>query len=251
MKALLFGMVLTFAILTIKASAGGLSFSTSINYDDAHPSNMVAVVIGYQNMVKHKTGVTVPVFSLEDGSGNGQERGVLFFVLAPTNYAGCIFYADCNKDNFSDAQTVPSEECFPRDELHSFRLSVFPIDRMLQSRCLIVPQGHLSTGHFIRHRYLSSEQEATDYLKELKTRFVSLESERRLCKEVTAEEEKNLMAQGIHWYKNDNSDATRKYREHIGRAKRLAHRIRETGTAIEDAEVQLAHLRKRSDDGKQ
>ena len=245
MKALLFCMVLTLAILTVLAQADSLSFSSAINYDDAHPSNIVAVVIGYQNMVKHKTGVTVPEFSLENGSGNGQERGVLFFVLAPTNYAVYVFYADCNKDNMSDTQTAPSEEVFPKDELHSFRLSDVPIQRLLDSHCCIDPHTQLSTGRLGRQRYLSSEQEATNYLVQLETQLVSLKEERRLCKEIAAEEEKHFIAQGIHWYKNDNSETTRKYREYTGKAGRLSLRISEKRVAIKDAEEQLTHLRKR------
>lgn len=243
MKSSPFLVTLILAVhTTLKAEE--LSFSSVINYDDAHPSNIVAVVIGYQNMVKHKTGITIPVFSLEDGSGNGQERGVLFFVLAPTNYAGYIFYADCNKDSLSDAQTVPSEEVFPKDELHSFRLSDFPIEWMLKSHCYIDPRNQLSTGRLVRQRYLSSEQEATNYLVQLKAQLVSQKEERRLCKEIAAEEEKRLIAQGVHWYKNDNSETTRKYREYTGKAGRLGLRISEQNVAIKDAEEQLARLNK-------
>lgn len=242
MKAICHCMALTLVILKVSARADGLSFSSTINYDDANPSNIVAVVIGYQNMVKHKTGITIPVFSLEDGSGNGQERGVLFFVLAPTNYAGHTFYADCNKDSLSDSQTVPSEEVFPKDELHSFRLSDFPIEWMLKSHGYIGSHNQLSTGRLVRQRYLSSEQEATNYLVQLKTQLVSQKEERRLCKELAAEEEKHFIAQGIHWYKNDNSETTRKYREYTGKAKRLSLRISEQNVAIKDAEEQLARL---------
>jgi len=238
-------MALTLVILTVSARADGLSFSSTINYDDAYPSNLVAVVIGYQNMVKHKTGVTIPAFSLEKGSGNGQERGVLFFVLAPTNYAGYIFYADCNKDSMSDAQTAPSEEVFPKDELHSFRLSDVPIQWLLDSHCCIDPHIQLSTGRLGRQRYLSTEQEATNYLVQLKAQLGSQKEERRLCKELAAEEEKHFIAQGVHWYKNDNSETTRKYREYTGKAGRLSLRICEISVAIKDAEEQLTRLRTR------
>lgn len=241
MKSSPFLVTLILAVLTT-LKAEELSFSSVINYDDAHPSNIVAVVIGYQNTVRHISGVTIPVFSREDGSGNGKEGGVLFFILAPTNYAGYVFFADCLKDSFSDAQTVPSEKSFPKDELHSFRISGFPIQSLMQSHCYIGPNAQLATGHLVRQRYLSSEQEAMTFLVQLKKQRVVMENERKTCEEIAAEEEKRFIAQGILWYKNDNSETTRKYRENNGRKRALTLRIRETDVAIKDAETQLRRL---------
>ncbi|MFA6776666.1 MAG: hypothetical protein WCR76_10420 [Sphaerochaetaceae bacterium] len=237
-----FLVALILVVLTTLVKSEELSFSSIINYDDAQPSNIVAVVIGYQNTVRHKSGVTIPVFSREDGSGDGKERGVLFFILAPTNFAGYVFFADCLKDSFSDAQTVPSEKSFPKDELHSFRISDFPIQSLLQAHCYIGPNAQLATGHLARQRYLSSEQEAMTYLAQLRNQRVVMENERKLCEGIAAEEEKRFIAQGIHWYKNDNSETTLKYRENNGRKRTLTLRIRETDVAIEDAEKQVNRL---------
>lgn len=78
MKSSPFLVTLILAVLTT-LKAEELSFSSVINYDDAHPSNIVAVVIGYQNTVRHISGVTIPVFSREDGSGDGKEGGGAIF----------------------------------------------------------------------------------------------------------------------------------------------------------------------------
>jgi hypothetical protein len=245
MKAFCLCIALALFFLTALVRADGLSFSSVINYDDAHPSNIVAVVIGYQNMVKHKTGVTVPVFSLEDGSGDGKERGVLFFVLAPTNYAGYIFLADCLKDSFSDAQTVPSEKLYPKDVLLSFRLSDFPIRWMLKSHCYIDPHDQLATGHLASQRYLSSEQEATIYLTQLKNQLDALEAEHEIYKKKTDEEEQALITKGILWYKNDNREETKAYRECNTQRRAIGYQIGLVRTSFKDAESQLVQLQKR------
>lgn len=228
------------------ANAGSLSFSSSINYDDEHPSNIVAVVIGYQNFVKHKSGVTIPTFSIDDGAGDGKERGVLFYILAPTNYAGYVFFADCLKDSFSDAQTTPSEEYFPKNELLSFRLSDFPIHDLLRLHCYIGPNPPLSTGNFVKQRYLASEQEAEIYLTQMKTQVATLENEHKRCGKILEEEEKSFIKRSIYGYKNDNSETTRKYRETTIRKRKLTRKIREIELAIKDAEEQLGQLKARS-----
>ena len=219
-----------------------LSFSSIINYDDAHPSNIVAVVIGYQNTVRHISGVSIPVFSLEDGAGDGREEGVLFFVLAPTNYAGYVFFADCLKDSFSDGQTVPSEELFPKDELHAFRVFDFPTQILTRAHCYIGPDALLATARLVRQKYLSSEQEATAFLAQLRKQRAAMENEHNVCEKIVAEEKKKFIAQGIHWYKNDNHEITRKYRENNRRKRALALKINETDLAIRDAETQLRRL---------
>jgi hypothetical protein len=231
--------------LAIPAKANELPSVANINYDDAHPSNLVAVVIGYQNWVKHKSGVTIPVFSLEDGAGDGRETGVLFYVVAPTNYAGYIFFADCLKDGGSDAQTVPSETCFPKNVLLSFRLDSFPIKRILDSRCCLAPYDQLPTLRLAGQRYLSSEQEATIYLTQLKNQLDALEAEYGIYKKKTDEEEQALIAKGILWYKNDSREETKAYRECNTQRRAIGYRIGLVRTSIKDAESQWVQLQKR------
>ena len=71
------------------------SDSQIIGYDDSCPSNLVAVVAGYQNTRRHESGVDIPVFSVDKGAGAGQETGILFYVVAPTNHAGHFFFVEC------------------------------------------------------------------------------------------------------------------------------------------------------------
>lgn len=54
-------------------------------------TNIVATVAGYQTMRTLANGIDVPMFTV-DGEKNGDEKGVLFYVVAPTNYAGLYFW---------------------------------------------------------------------------------------------------------------------------------------------------------------
>ena len=64
-------------------SAMSDSFSEALRYDDSAPSNLVAVVAGYQSTRKHESGVEMSWFSLDPGAGDGKETGILFYILAP------------------------------------------------------------------------------------------------------------------------------------------------------------------------
>ena len=59
------------------------------NYFD---TNILAVAVGYQTQRTLPSGVTVPAFSLAEEAGNGNEKGVLFAVVAPTNLLGKFFW---------------------------------------------------------------------------------------------------------------------------------------------------------------
>ena len=54
-------------------------------------TNIVATVVGYQTKRTIGPWIEIPVMSSE-GTKNGEETGVLFYVVAPTNYAGNFFW---------------------------------------------------------------------------------------------------------------------------------------------------------------
>jgi len=54
-------------------------------------TNLVATVAGYQVMREIANGVEIPVFTV-NGEKSGDETGVLFYVVAPTNYVGLYFW---------------------------------------------------------------------------------------------------------------------------------------------------------------
>lgn len=61
-------------------------------YAEFLDTNLLAVAVGYQTERTLPCGVNVPQFSLDAESGNGNERGVLFAVIAPTNLCGKFFW---------------------------------------------------------------------------------------------------------------------------------------------------------------
>ncbi|MBP5320048.1 MAG: hypothetical protein J6334_03595 [Kiritimatiellae bacterium] len=77
---------LTCALIGILA---GCQISACAGYLD---TNLLAVAVGYQTERILPCGVKVPYFSLDAEAGNGNERGVLFAVIAPTNLCGKFFW---------------------------------------------------------------------------------------------------------------------------------------------------------------
>jgi len=55
-------------------------------------SNVLAVVTGYQTERTLPSGISVPLFSVNPEAGNGTERGILFYVIAPSSMAGFFFW---------------------------------------------------------------------------------------------------------------------------------------------------------------
>lgn len=137
------------------------SFSGLLHYDDSTPSNLVAVVAGYQNTRKHESGVEMSWFSLDPGSGAGKETGILFYILAPTNYAGHFFWVECPRGYgpFEDQRT-PSEDLFRKDQLYSFSLANNNIVGMLASQSHLNPDDRLTTWHLGGFPYFWRYQDA-------------------------------------------------------------------------------------------
>lgn len=145
----------------------GETDSQIIGYDDSHPSNLVAVVVGYQNIRRHESGIDIPVFSVEEGAGAGRETGILFYIVAPTNHAGHFFFVECPRgySRFED-QPTPSEILFPKDQLFSFRLSDAITRGILESKDRTTTRGGFTTWHLTATQYHWSTKECESYLAE-------------------------------------------------------------------------------------
>lgn len=98
-------------------------WSGILMYDNASPSNIVAAVVGYKETRRHPSGIDIPYFSVAGDAGKGKETGILFCIVAPTNYAGMLFHLTCPRtgDIWND-QPVPASFEYPTDELFQFKI---------------------------------------------------------------------------------------------------------------------------------
>ena len=154
------------------------NFSKVLRYDDSALSNLVAVVAGYQSTRKHESGVEMSWFSLDPGAGSGKETGILFYILAPTNYAGHFFWVECPKGygHFEDQRT-PSEELFQKDRLYSFSLVNNNIAGMLASQSHLNPNDRLTTWHLGGFPYFWRNQDAFTFCETNKIKLARCKDE--------------------------------------------------------------------------
>jgi len=94
------------------------SADDAVRLDMLGPSNIVAAVVGYQTTRKLECGVEVPLFSTDKEAGNGDEKGVLFYVVAPTNLTGKFFWMDFH----STFEMAPSAIRYNKDKLYYFAI---------------------------------------------------------------------------------------------------------------------------------
>ena len=159
--------------------------SQLIGYDDSSPSNLVVAVAGYQTVRRHESGIDVPVFSIDEGAGAGEETGILFYIVAPTNYAGRFFFVTCPRGlgPFEDQQ-APSEKMFPKNKLFYFRLDDGKIQEMLESKYCMDTRDSFSTWHMPGTQYYWAVEDCEAYLTK------SREMEERYKRELPALKEK-------------------------------------------------------------
>ncbi len=94
------------------------SADDKVHLDMLGPSNVIAAVVGYQTTRKLECGVEVPLFSTDREAGNGTEKGVLFYVIAPTNLTGKFFWMDFH----STFEMDPSAVRYNKDKLYYFAI---------------------------------------------------------------------------------------------------------------------------------
>lgn len=223
---------LLFLLLITKLYAVDVeSYSTLLNYDKAQ-SNILAIVVGYQNWVVHNSGITIPKFSANDDAGKGEEHGVLFFIVAPTNYAGRLFFASCDKHSFSDAQITPSEKMFPKDVVLKFKLDDFPISLLEKSDCLEIINSPISTGHLAVQRYLPTTKEAVIYLEFLNRKIKNIKKE-------ILELDNTMLKERYDVNSNVYNKAKAKKRT-------LVLQLQEKIVSLKDAEQQLQQLKSKA-----
>gem|GEM_PF-3318213 len=94
------------------------SADDKVRLDMLGPSNIIAAVVGYQTTRKLECGIEVPLFSTDKEAGNGSEKGVLFYIVAPTNLMGKFFWMDFH----STWEMSPSAIRYNKDKLYYFAI---------------------------------------------------------------------------------------------------------------------------------
>lgn len=150
--------------------------SEALLYDDSNPSNLVVVVAGYQVSGKHPSGVEMSWFSLNPDAGAGDETGILFYILAPTNYAGRFFWVEVPRGygSFEDQQ-MPSQKAYPKGQLFSFKFENDNIRHMLDTQSCLVPNERLTTWHLGTSPYFTRLGDAVAFVESNKTKLIQCE----------------------------------------------------------------------------
>ncbi len=146
--------------------AGNCLISAEVpRLDLAGPSNLVMGVVGYKTVRTLASGVEIPVFSPTLEAGNGQENGILFCVVSPTNFSGRYFYL--GRDKGCDM----SSKLYKPNEFYAFEFSEDGIFGIGTNELFNIPpifqNGHRVIGHIGSFRYLTTPNEAKLYISEL------------------------------------------------------------------------------------
>jgi hypothetical protein len=219
------------------------NFSKVLRYDDSAPSNLVAVVAGYQSTRKHESGVEMSWFSLDPGAGSGKETGILFYILAPTNYAGHFFWVERPQGYgpFED-QRMPSGELFRKDRLYSFSLANNNIVGMLASQSHLNPDDRLTTWHLGSSPYFWRRQDAFAFCETNKIKLAR-------CKDVLSELKRKLSEA-----KRREQSTGKKSAEQRALAKAVGDMISEIANLernVQEAERQITRLSTMANDESQ
>jgi hypothetical protein len=133
--------------------------------DLAGPSNLVMGVVGYKTVRILGPGIEIPLFSPTLEAGNGQESGILFCVVSPTNFAGRFFFL--GRDKGCDM----SSKLYKPNELYTFEFSEDGVCGISTNELFDIPpisqNGHRLIGHIGMFRYLTTPNEARLYICEL------------------------------------------------------------------------------------
>lgn len=214
----------------------------SLKYDDSEPSNLVVTVVGYQQVRRHASGIEIPVFSLDDNAGKGDETGILFYILAPTNYAGHFFWVECPRGYgpFEDQRT-PSQDLFRKDQLYSFSLANNNIVGMLASQSRLNPDDRLTTWHLGGFPYFWRYQDAFAFGETNKIKLAQCKAALPELKRKLLEEKQRELLTGV---KSD---------ERYTLAKAVGDMISEIASCernVQEAERQIKRLRTVAEDDK-
>ncbi|MDD2230781.1 MAG: hypothetical protein PHY48_15450 [Candidatus Cloacimonetes bacterium] len=219
-----------------------ISFSETsplLKYDDEDPTDLVASVAGYQQMQKHASGINVPVFSLEVDAKIGDVIGILFSIVAPTNYIGHIFWVECpTKYGCFENQSYPSDKLFPTNQLYSFSLSDSNILSMLESTSRMAPEDRMTTWHLPTHLYFYKLKDAIEYLENKKKKLEHDKSDLPDLKKKLAEERKKHLSGGRR---------SSRYKILAGKVGNTLHEITQIESDIRDVERRILRLRKFDD----
>lgn len=135
--------------LTAKAASESVCAGQDIP-NDFLKTNVIAAVVGYETERTVGTNLHVSMFAVTPESGNGEEKGVLFQVVAPSNHAKKFFWM--HHDGL--LSSGKSFELYPPNLLYSFRFNtdtndigsiteanLFKISVKGKSLCTLRPPG--------------------------------------------------------------------------------------------------------------
>lgn len=217
------------------------SVSQPIGYNDSNPSNLVVAVAGYQTVRRHESGIEIPVFSIDEGAGAGEETGILFYVVAPTNYAGRFFFVTCPRGlgPFENQQT-PSEMMFPKNKLFYFRLDDGKTQKMLESKYCMDTRDSFSTWHMPGTQYYWAAEDCEAYLTKVREKEERYKRELPALKEKFKKERQVAAIEDGGWH-HPLPDAARDLLDAISLRN---HALVALPRQIKEAEEQLERLKK-------
>lgn len=142
---------------------------TNLIYEWVGETNLVVSVAGYKTTCKLANGMDIPVFSVSN-ENKDHEQGVLFYVIAPTNYAGHFFWM--HHDGLAASGRLTA--LYNTNTLYyfSFQKSGGTRDDLtLEDLNDLFKYGkgvsHCSVGGVIGWQYFTSRDEAENYLRGL------------------------------------------------------------------------------------
>lgn len=205
-------------------------------FDLAGPSNLVMGVVGYKTIRTLVSGVDIPLFSPTFEAGSGQENGILFCVVSPTNYAGKYFLL--GRDKSCDM----SSSLYKPNVLYVFEFSEDGMCGIGTNELFAIPpisqNGHRMIGHIGAFRYLATQDEALLYIRELENLLRDTEKAIKDAKEKVEEERQRL---GL---KSNEFVNTFKNIEYLKAVTRLNTLRQNVETTIRDKAQALTQLEK-------
>lgn len=162
-------------------------------------SNLVAAVVGYQTTREVSDDIRIPLFTPAVEASKTNAYGVLFYVIAPTNYANYYFYLD-GEDRFNASETV---NYYRPDEFYWFSLSEKGPDYDVRRLLFLLPwdcQKRMRLSQPNNSRFfvskISVEKELDRLVRRKKERMDELSrQEDALKKSITKEERKQSRSQ--------------------------------------------------------
>lgn len=182
-------------------------------------TNVLAAVAGYHNMRVLPDGARVPDFSAAPEAGGGDEKGVLFYVVAPKTHSGKYFWMHHD----GELASGKSNDLYPPDTLFSFPFGarrdgeavisesdLFSIPSKGSGLCTLRPSGRIffASEERLGHKIDELERDQAALSKELQKLDATLQ-------ESDAGSRKHQRAQGRKRYVQAQMEDIARFRERL------------------------------------